>query len=234
LHQYHRNQDGEHEERHRSPFTQLQIGECKEVGERSEEMGGIHGTTTGEHKDDVKFGKGKGFRVGANLFRARFDNFFLSAKGFYQFLKEQKEINNPNYVNSTQSEYTLVLNHWGVAVDIGIPLFSLVDFKIVEGGVTFYNISFTDKTIVSGKVTNEKKYESDKTNISYYVGSGLIIHIIPDYISIEGTAFYNFLNIDKINYQNKTAVLPNGLVKENLISKGGFSAALQLNVGFPL
>jgi hypothetical protein len=62
------------------------------------------------------------------------------------------------------------------------------------------------------------------------VGSGLVLHIIPDYISIEGTAGYNFMKLENLQ---RTDANGNIHLINNAIPAGGFSATIQLNVGFP-
>lgn len=182
---------------------------------------------------NVDFKEARGYRFGANIFRAQFNHFFFSAKGFYQFLKEEKsKFSSPSNV-PTEEKYTLTLNHWGVGLDLGIPVFNFLDLKLVEGGVTFYNSGFKAQVNRDGKEVSTIEYENNKTDIGYYLGSGIIIHIIKDYISLEGTAFYHKLNITQMNpLENSSLQLP--LPGESFVDKGGLGGTVQLNIGFPL
>lgn len=183
-------------------------------------------------KDKVEFKKGTGYRVGANLFRAKFDNFFISAKGYFQFVKENLEQNTTSQSDVIKNEYQLSLNHWSLALDVGIPLFSIIDFKVIEGGVVFHNIEFIHSTFKNNTQLSETKYEPPSNKVNYYIGSGLIIHIIPDYISIEGTASYQFIKLDELVIKSELLTGPTKI--SNPVSKGGLMTTVQLNIGFPL
>ena len=182
--------------------------------------------------DQNNFNKATGYRLGANFFRAQFGKIFITAKGYYQFLRELNSIAAPNDA-STQENYQLKMNHWGVGIDIGVHLFWIFDWKIVEGNLTFFNSEFTQEEIVSSASQGVNSFSTGKNNKGYFLGSGLILQIIPDYISIEGTVGYNFINFDWImnnSTVNNLSPLPNGIITE----KGKISTTLQLNVGIPL
>ena len=76
---------------------------------------------------------------------------------------------------------------------------------------------------------------TDKAKVGYKVGSGLIFHVIKDYISIEGTVSYNILKISFLekDIDGFTVKIPQNYNDKKLL-KGGFSAILQLNIGVPL
>jgi hypothetical protein len=61
----------------------------------------------------------------------------------------------------------------------------------------------------------------------------VIIHLIPDYISLEGTAIYNMITIENLKEKNGE-ILPNEIINKNLVDGGGFAATIQLNIGVPL
>ncbi|MCX6167823.1 MAG: hypothetical protein NTX65_00665 [Ignavibacteriales bacterium] len=180
--------------------------------------------------DAIKFEKGTGYRVGANFIRVKFDKVFISAKGYYQFLKEEHTTSVLSSGSNLTSTHTLSMNHWGVGIDFGVKLFWILDWKVVEGDVTFYNGDFTSEYSKDNIFQSDEKYNLDKTKVGYYLGSGLILHIIPDYISLEGTAGYNFLKLESMK---RTDSLGNEIFINNAVPSGGFSATIQLNVGFP-
>ncbi len=189
--------------------------------------------------DKVEFTQGTGYRIGANFFRAKWDKFFISAKGYYQFLKEEHEISGQfqsgGLIKSSYEQkerYRLTMNHWGVGVDLGVPLFWIIDWKIAEANVTFYNTEFSQETFLSSVSQGEIKFKPDKNNIGYFIGTGLILHLIPDYISLEGTAGFNIIQIDNLSSESGITV-PSASSKK-VIDKGNLSITLQLNVGFPL
>jgi hypothetical protein len=176
----------------------------------------------------IKFEKGTGYRIGANLFRAKFDKIFITAKGYYQFLKEEHSYKEGSALTTN---YNLSLNHWGVGVDFGVNLFWILDWKVLEGNVNFYSGEFTSEFFKDNVLQNETKYNLDKTQIGYYVGSGLILHLVPDYLSVEGTVGFSFMKIESLK---RIDSLGNELFINNAIPGGGFNATVQLNVGFPL
>jgi len=186
--------------------------------------------------DQINFNKATGYRIGANIFRAQFGDLFITAKGYYQFLRELNSINSPNELmpaGSTQENYQLKMNHWGVGIDIGIHLFWIFDWKIVEGNLTFFNSDFTQEEIVNNASQGVNSFNSGKNDKGYFLGSGLIIQIIPDYVSIEGTVGYNIIKFDWI-MNNSTVNNPSLLSNSTVTEKGGLSTTVQLNVGFPL
>ena len=124
------------------------------------------------------------------------------------------------------------MNHWGVGIDLGIPLFWILDWKIAEANVTFYNTEFSQETLLNNVSQGEIKFKPDKNNIGYFIGTGLILHLVPDYISVEGTAGFNIFQIDKLS--NDSGITIPSVSSKKVIDKGNLSITLQLNVGFPL
>ncbi len=181
----------------------------------------------------IEFTQGTGYRIGANFFRAKWDKFFFSAKGYYQFLKESNEISAQLQNVDTREKYQLTMNHWGVGIDFGVPLFWILDWKIAEANVTFYNTEFSQETFLNNVSQGEIKFKPDKNNIGYFIGTGLILHLVPDYISVEGTAGFNIIQIDDLS-NDSGITIPSASSSKKVIDKGNLSITLQLNVGFPL
>jgi hypothetical protein len=180
----------------------------------------------------ISFKSGHGARIGANIFRAKFDNYFLTAKGYYQFLVEEKEVRETSNSNNSKFNSKLELDHWGVGLDFGIPVLKILDWKIVEGGLTFYR-SKLENTLTVNNFILSNNYEEEKINVGYYVGTGLIIHLIKDYISIEGTAVYNNVDIGTMIDNQGDYLLEPGSGK-SIMDKAGVTATVQLNIGVPL
>jgi len=176
------------------------------------------------------FKRAEGYRFGSNIFRAEFDNYFVSAKGFYQLLKEENDFIQQIDALKRIDKYSLKLNYWGLGVDFGIPIFSFLDLKLVEGGITFFDVKLTHQRSENGNAVSKMEYESAKVDMSYYVGTGIIINIIPNYVSIEGTASYNIFTISQLEDENGKG-FPTLDPNESLISGKKFGATVQLNVG---
>lgn len=183
--------------------------------------------------EDIKFKQATGFRFGVNVLRANFGEVFLTTKAYYQFSKESKATSFSVSNNTTDLDFELSTNHWGIGIDFGVPVFSIVDLKIVEGGVSFYQVEYKVKANIVDGETTEETFKNDGTDIGYYIGSGLILNLIEGYVSIEGTAMYHFLTVDKLESDAGT-IYPLNSVNKSFIDKGGFAATVQLNVGFPL
>lgn len=176
-----------------------------------------------------KFGQAKGFRLGANIFRTKSEGFLFSVKGYYQFMKEdQKLVESVDNKNVT-TDYSLNLNYWGVGVDLGFTLFSIIDWKVVDAQVTFHSLTLDTQRNPSPAGFTPDQYTNADRSIGYSVGSGLIFRLVGHYISLETTAGYNNFSVDEVKDQNEKL-----LNMKNIVNKGGFYGTVQLNVGIPL
>ncbi|GMU94780.1 hypothetical protein [Ignavibacterium album] len=183
-----------------------------------------------------KFGKAEGYRFGINFFRAKFSGFFVTAKGFYQQLSEshsgQKIVTN----ELIYFDNDLKLNSWGLGLDVGVPIFNGLHWKILDGAILINSAKLT-QTQNSSVGTLIQKFSNDKTELGYSFGSGFVVEILKNYISIEGIIAFTHLKIDKMktdeNFQFKD-LIESPDENETFINSGGFNAVLQLNVGFPL
>ena len=181
------------------------------------------------------FRSGQGFRFGMNIVRANFESYFFTVKGYYQFLEEEQAV---SALRSLDEEYKLKskfeMNHWAIGFDFGIPVVDFMDWKIIDGSIKFYNTQLTNQEIINDTVVKETKYTIPKITVGYAVGSGFVIHVIKDYISIEGTGMYNFTTIEYLTNGDNTAHFPDENSKSDLVNGSGFSGIVQLNIGIPL
>lgn len=177
-----------------------------------------------------------GYRVGVNFFRATWESgFILTAKGYYQSLSRTREASESLADGNTNYTFELDLKNWAVGIDFGYAITSFLSWKIIDGSINFNNVSLTN-TIDSPDGTIVNKYKSDSGVLGYSVGTGIIIFIIKDYISLEGLVGYTGLTIESLNHEEGEQFLkdfPAGN-ETNFIVSGGFTAVVQLNVGFPL
>lgn len=179
-----------------------------------------------------------GFRIGINFFRASWEGgFMLTAKGYYQALSRTEETSENLPDNTTNTyKYKLDLRNWAVGIDLGYAFTSFLSWKIIDGAVHFNNVSVTNTTNLPGG-TEVSRYKSEPGVLSYSIGTGIIISLVKDYISLEGLAGYTDLKIEKLNTDDGKSLLEeistNG-ENSNIINSGGFTAVVQLNVGFPL
>ncbi|MCX7876388.1 MAG: hypothetical protein N2321_09525 [Melioribacteraceae bacterium] len=184
--------------------------------------------------EELKFERGTGYRIGANLFRAKWEGFFISAKGYYQFIKEEKiskqSFTKLNELIQSNKNFQLKLNNWALGIDFGTPIFKVLDWKILEGHISYFTPEFNIEYYENNNFIEGNKFEPEKMNISYFVGSGLILHLVQGYFSIEGTAGYNFLKVEHFKNQNNIII---GDINNYAVKNAGWSYTLQINVGFP-
>ena len=178
-----------------------------------------------------------GYRVGVNFFRATWESgFILTAKGYYQSLSRTREASETLIDGNKNYTFELDLKNWAVGIDFGYAITSFLSWKIVDGSINFNNVSLTS-TINSPEGTEVSKYKSESGVLGYSVGTGIIISIIKDYISLEGLAGFTRIKIEKLNFEDGDPYLDDvlsGDENNNFIESGGFTAVIQLNIGFPL
>lgn len=203
---------------------------------------GLNSYVTELNKDTLaiplsKFGTLKGYRVGLNFFRAHISSFILTAKGFYENLNEKHEAVKKLVNGTSTTDLELEYKNWGIGLDLGITITNMISWKIVDGAVRFNNVKLTDTRNSTGGETQIVEYKNAKTAIGYSIGTGFILAIIEDYVSLEGTAGYTIFSIDQVQKNDGTVLAiadnPNQPVR-NFIKSGGFNAVVQLNLGFPL
>jgi len=175
-----------------------------------------------------------GYRVGLNFFRATFENgIIITAKGFYQFVDKKNKTSVGVGQNDDNFSLDLDLKNWSLGFDVGWEFTKVVSWKIIDGSMNFNYVKLTQSTDLSGSPTDIKKYNSDSGVFGYSVGTGLIVAILRDYVSIEGLAGYTYIAIDDV-YDEEGISFLGPTITDKLIESGGFTAVIQLNVGLPL
>lgn len=192
------------------------------------------------HSPLDEFSSASGYRVGLNLFRATFENgIIVTAKGFYQYLSKENKATAGVGASDDNYSMDLTFNNWSLGFDVGWQFTKVVSWKIIDGSLNFNNVTLTETTDLPGE-TYVNKYKSDSGVIGYSIGTGIIVAIIKDYVSIEGLAGYTYIVIDNVYNENGSALLSRNSVgfapsfSNKFIESGGFTAVIQLNVGFPL
>ncbi|MCU7498710.1 MAG: hypothetical protein ACM3UR_14410 [Bacteroidota bacterium] len=182
-----------------------------------------------------EFGKAKGFRVGANIFRTKYNNFVFSTKGYYQFLREQNQMSQPAEGDGGGStRYTLDLNYYGLGVDFGYSLGKLIAIKFIDAQVTFHSANLTSDVSTTSSTLKESAYSNDKLAVGYTLGSGVIFRIVGEYISLEATAGYTKFSFDSLVNNDENSKPDQVSSINNFITDGGLFGLIQLNVGIPL
>ena len=190
---------------------------------------GLPGSSS-QTQDIKKFEYSLGFRIGANLVRLSYKDFILTLKGYYQFLKEEK-----NPFNYTDTKYSLTNNFWGTGLDFGYSLFSFMDIKFIDAQITFHSVDL--KINNSADPSNQEVDYNNRSVKGYTIGSGLIFKVIDDYIGVELTAGYTNFKINNLSDVNDNYILgENNQFSDgkDFIKSGGLFITAQLNVGIPL
>ncbi len=184
-----------------------------------------------------KFGEAQGYRIGINFFRANIKGFILTAKGFYQYLSEKNTANIEGISGSANSVYQVEMRNWGVGLDLGTSITDILSWKVIDAALLYNSASFTNTKNSPGPITLLMKYNSENYTLGYSVGSGFILQVIDQYVSLEGVAGYAAFKIDKMKTGDGTELTvseTSNKVMSEFISSGGFNAVVQLNIGFPL
>ena len=183
------------------------------------------------------FGQAQGYRFGINFFRANVKGFILTTKGFYQSVTENHQTQINSYAGASTVINQIQLTNWGLGIDLGTIITGALSWKVIDAALIYTSASYTNTTNSPGPSSVIYKYNSENPSIGYSVGTGFILDVIENYISLEGTAGYSAFSIGKMKSVDGTelAVSENSNVSmKNFISNGGFNAAIQLNFGFPL
>ena len=184
------------------------------------------------HSPIDEYSDATGYRLGLNVFRATFENgIILTAKGFYQYSsqKNMATVGGGNYLDNYSMDLTF--KSWSIGFDVGWQFTNVISWKILDGSLNFNYVTLTQTADLPGETT-VNKYKSDSGVIGYSLGTGIIVSI-SDYASVEGLAGYTYISIDNVydEYGN-SFLIPN--ITEKFIDSGGFTAVIQINVGFPL
>jgi hypothetical protein len=182
------------------------------------------------------FGSTGGFRFGINFFRADIQGLILTTKGFYQRQIETHDAEVVSSAGTSNYNYELKMNYWGLGIDLGTSITRDVSWKVIDASLLFNNIRFTDNQNYPEGFSQIIEYRNEST-LGYTIGTGFIVSILEGYISVEGLAGYTQFIVRSMKQTDGTALTINENSTEpmtNFIDNGGFIAVLQLNIGFPL
>lgn len=188
-------------------------------------------------KNMGEFGKATGYRIGVNVFRANFSGLFITAKGFYQQLHEERDAIVYQTAFGINYKYNLKIISWGIGADLGIPVTDFLSWKIIDGSLLINSARFTETSNSTEQGTEIMKFDNDKTEVGYTIGTGFIIDIIEGYLSLEGIAAYSQFAFDKMKNENgsQLSYIPEkNIISEKFLNSGGFNIVIQLNLGFPI
>lgn len=184
-----------------------------------------------------KFGKADGYRLGLNFFRAKYKGFIITAKGFYQNLTEKNTATEYLAGGTGNTTLDLEIINWALGIDLGTEIIGGLSWKVVDAAILFNTAKFTSTQNLPNAVTIVDQYKSENTSIGYTIGTGFILEVVEEYVSLEGVAAYTQFSIDEMKTNDGkyfAGTADKVLSGKKFIEKGGFNAVIQLNVGLPL
>ena len=187
-----------------------------------------------------KFGEARGFRFGLNLFRKNYSGFIVTIKTSYQEISEKD--NQVIFVNGSEQINMLELDfrNFSLGIDLGTTITPALSWKVIEASLIYYQTEIVETVNPAGMQSSIKYYKHKNPEFGYNLGTGFILHLIKNYISLEGSASYSIFNIKEVTdddgkiffYDNPEQNLMQ--TRENLITSGGVNLVIQLNIGFPI
>lgn len=179
----------------------------------------------------------RGFRFGVNFFRTDLDGLVLTAKGYYQKLSQDKISEYKVGALDASSTFQIDITTWGVGIDLGTTITPNFIWKVMDIIMVFGESRFRDIYNQAGASSFIKDYESEGTNISYKLGTGFILNIVSNYVSLEGTVGFSSFNFGRMKHEDGTYLTINensNVIMEKFITSAGVMATIQLNISFPL
>ncbi|MBE2281145.1 MAG: hypothetical protein IAE91_12190 [Ignavibacteriaceae bacterium] len=184
-----------------------------------------------------EFGVLRGYRVGLNLIRSGFENFEYTLKAYYEAFTETNKADVFGSDGIRTNSIELKMNTFGVGLELGGKISEAFSWKVLNFEVV-YNNSILFLSLQNQNVNlPREKLSSTNDSFGYNVGTGFILYIFKKYLSLEGQFGYSYFNIAGFEYPDGRLLNKNELSIEPMVdpvSKGGFSALIQLNLGFPL
>ncbi|MDP2301588.1 MAG: hypothetical protein Q8N03_04065 [Ignavibacteria bacterium] len=184
------------------------------------------------------FGDAKGFRFGINFFRHNYNGLLITLKSSFSSLNQKNNAaflsNNLTFTHS----YDLQLQNFAIGVDFGTSISSLLDWKVIDAALILNRTKLTRTRNSPNQSSQIDNYSAEKIAIGYTLGSGFILKIVSDYISLEGSIGFTFFEVGRMKNSENNSYLTyresSDVPMEKFIKAGGLSGIIQLNLSFPL
>lgn len=223
-----------------SGFVGYEIREVKATGLNAylDALGTDVGFSRELEEPFEKFETLYGFRFGVNLARVDFDPLFFSVKGYYAGLSKKNHAWIDYDGERFENYVELKTHNFAVGFDFGVTVFEGLRWKAIDAAATINTARLTGSFTEPGARANVTRFESEEYEFGYNLGSGLIVNVVGEYISLEGTIAYARGHVGSLREVDEEVFLPKtpgGLAPmTNAIDGGGVSTSVQLNLGFPL
>lgn len=184
------------------------------------------------------FGAASGFQFGLNFLRHNYDGLIITFKGSYSKLNKKNSAAFLSNNLTFSHYYDIKLSNFTLGLDLGTTLSSYLDWKVIDASILF-NQTALERTQNSPNVQSViDTYKAENISIGYILGTGFILKLIADYVSLEGSIGYSFFSVGKMKNENLGTYLnsteKSSTPMEEFISAGGLNATIQLNLSFPL
>lgn len=178
-----------------------------------------------------------GFRIGLNIFRQNFEGLVFTFKAYYENLIQRRT--GSVHVGGTQeNSFTeIALKNFGLGFDIGTPINRFISWKVLDASLIFHRVRFTSSLQDASGAILMNQYSAVESPVGYTLGTGFIMDLVDQYVTLEGSAGYMFVHVRRMQTSDGKLLTdrPDGtIILENLINSGGFNASIQVNIGVPL
>jgi len=183
-----------------------------------------------------EFGNAKGFWFGLSPFKIAIINWAVGLKFSYSILNETNEAVGTVSGETATREYELKLKTFQVILAFEYYLSENFAFKVADIGITFTSADFYNRLNQTGEQEVEQKLTSVDNTLGVNIAAGLIISIVPEFISIEGTVGYSYFYINEMEFDNGVLLQEDENSTDemfNFINSGGIFAFISLNIGIP-
>ena len=92
-----------------------------------------------------------------NFFRKKFSGIFITAKGFYQLLDEKHQAIEKLSFGEVTTSFEVKLINWGLGVDLGTPIVSFLNWKIIDAALTYNQARYSNTQNFPRCIDNHKK-----------------------------------------------------------------------------
>ncbi|MBI2416712.1 MAG: hypothetical protein HYV28_02215 [Ignavibacteriales bacterium] len=185
-----------------------------------------------------KFRQLRGLRLGVNFFRHSFSGLLFTLKGHYSTLNEKNKAtrllsDNTKSIFNTEMR----LQEIGLGFDIGMPITEELNWKLFDATFIYYKATFTSELNTSKGTRDNMSFTNKNNLITYGLGSGFIMNVIRNYVSLEGTVSYVNLIVVEMETGDKVRItkpVTNEIIGTKIIKSGGINLLIQLNIGLPM
>ncbi len=184
-----------------------------------------------------EFGKAIGYRVGVNVVRANVSGFVFTVKGYYSTLSETNSSTEIVPTGLSNRSLRMRMNSFGAGIDFGTKITGGLSWKVVDAIAQFSTLRLRETISAPDGATSVNEFGNDDRTVTFIIGSGFILNILSDYLTLEGNFGYTFASVGKLKNSTTNEFFPQSVNSqiplEKSINEGGLNLSMQINLGFP-